>query len=222
MSEQATIGAEAPAEGQEQAHARAAAAVPDVNELRATGQEREEGLDAQARARRDRALQEIRKLGDPVLRTRALPVERFDRALRAEAKRMGEIMEDALGVGLAATQVGILHRLFVYRVDPEGEVRTLVNPEIVEASAERESGEEGCLSIPYVHVEVERHLRVLVRAQDLKGRELQLGAEGLEARVIQHELDHLDGVLILDRISQEARRAAMRALRQAREEAAGR
>ncbi|HLI33329.1 MAG TPA: peptide deformylase [Solirubrobacteraceae bacterium] len=221
MSEQATIGAALQAGGS--SPAAALAQVEGEERERAAGeQEREEGLDPEARARRDRALAEIRKLGDPVLRTRALPVERFDRALRAEARRMGEIMADALGVGLAATQVGILHRLFVYRVDPDEEVQALVNPLIVAASEERETGEEGCLSIPYVHVAVERHRQVTVRAQDLKGRELELEAEGLQARVIQHELDHLDGVLILDRISQEARREAMRLMREARAAAARR
>ncbi len=175
-----------------------------------------EELDAETRARRDAALRAVRKLGDPVLRATALPVERFDEALRTEVLRMDELMQAALGVGLAATQVGILHRLLVYRAYPEDPTTALVNPVLEWVSEELEAAEEGCLSIPGVHVEVERPARVRVRALDPRGAELLIDAEGLEARVIQHEIDHLDGVLILDRISREARRDAMRALREAR------
>ena len=176
-----------------------------------------EELDAETRARRDAALRHVRKLGDPVLRSTALPVERFDEELRAEAERMDELMQAALGVGLAATQVGILHRLLVYRAYPEDPTTALVNPVLEWVSEEREAAEEGCLSLPGIHVEVERPARVRVRAQDTAGAELLVEADGLEARVIQHEIDHLDGILILDRISREARRDAMRALREARE-----
>ena len=179
-----------------------------------------EELDAETRARRDAALRAVRKLGDPVLRATALPVERFDETLRTEVLRMDELMQAALGVGLAATQVGILHRLLVYRAYPEDPTTALVNPVLEWVSEELEAAEEGCLSIPGVHVEVERPARVRVRALDPRGAELLIDAEGLEARVIQHEIDHLDGVLILDRISREARREAMRALREAREGAA--
>jgi peptide deformylase len=176
-----------------------------------------EELDAEARARRDAALRQVRKLGDPVLRATAIPVERFDEQLRAEAQRMDELMQAALGVGLAATQVGVLHRLLIYRAYPEDATTVLVNPVLEWASEECEAAEEGCLSIPKVLVEVERPVRVRVRARDVGGAELLVEAEGLEARVIQHEIDHLDGVLILDRISREARREAMRALREARD-----
>jgi peptide deformylase len=179
--------------------------------------EQVEELDGEARARRDAALRHVRKLGDPVLRATALPVERFDAELRAEAARMGELMHDAIGVGLAATQVGILHRLLVYGTSPDDPITALVNPVLEWVSEERESAEEGCLSIPGVHVDVERPAQVRVRARDTSGAELRVEAEGLQARVIQHEIDHLDGVLILDRISREARRDAMRALREARE-----
>jgi len=172
--------------------------------------------DPEARARKQAALRLIRKLGDPALRTKALPVARFDRYLRAEARRMGEIMEDAQGIGLAATQLGVIHRLLVYRVEPEGDLQALANPVVVWSSEEQETAEEGCLSIPGVHVEVERPAQVRVEARDLRGRELLVEAAGLEARVIQHEIDHLDGVLILDRIPREQRREAMRALREAR------
>jgi peptide deformylase len=176
-----------------------------------------EELDEETRARRDAALRHVRKLGDPVLRASAVAVERFDASLRAEIERMGQLMEDALGVGLAATQIGVLHRVLVYKAYADDPLTALVNPILEWSSEERETAEEGCLSIPGVHVEVERAARVRVRAQDPHGRELELEAEGLPARVIQHEMDHLEGVLILDRISREARREAMRTLREARE-----
>jgi peptide deformylase len=176
-----------------------------------------EELDTETRERRDAALRHVRKLGDPVLRANALPVEHFDEQLRLEAERMDELMQAALGVGLAATQVGILHRVLVYRAYPEDPTTVLVNPVLEWVSDERESAEEGCLSLPGVHVEVERPACVRVRARDVTGAELQVEADGLQARVIQHEIDHLDGILILDRISREARREAMRALREARE-----
>ncbi len=176
-----------------------------------------EELDPEVRARRDAALGQVRKLGDPVLRASAVAVERFDERLRVEVQRMGELMQDALGVGLAATQIGVLHRVLVYKAYEDDPVSALVNPVLEWESEEREVKEEGCLSLPGVHVEVERAVRVRVRAQDLHGRELLVEEEGLPARVIQHEMDHLEGVLILDRISREARRDAMRALREARE-----
>lgn len=176
-----------------------------------------EELDAQTRARRDAALARVRKLGDPVLRASAVEVDRFDEELREEIERMGALMSDALGVGLAATQVGILHRVLVYRAYVEDPIAALVNPVIEWRSDELESAEEGCLSIPGVHVQVERPARIRVRARDAFGQELCVEAEGLQARVIQHEVDHLDGILILDRISREARREAMRSLREAHE-----
>jgi peptide deformylase len=172
-------------------------------------------LDPETRARRDAALRHVRKLGDPVLRAVALPVERFDNALAAEVRRLGELMHDALGVGLAATQVGVLHRVLVYQAYAEDPLTALVNPVVEWSSPETEAGEEGCLSLPGVHVEVERPARVRVRACDPAGAELLVEAEGLQARVIQHEIDHLDGVLILDRVSREQRKEAMRALREA-------
>jgi peptide deformylase len=176
-----------------------------------------EELDAATRARRDAALRHVRKLGDPVLRATALPVQRFDTALREEIERMGSLMSDTLGVGLAANQVGVLHRVLVYRAYADDPISALVNPVLEWADEEREAAEEGCLSIPGIHVEVERPARVRVRGCDAYGAEMVVEAEGLQARVIQHEIDHLDGVLILDRISREARRDAMRALREARE-----
>ncbi len=176
-------------------------------------------LDPETRARRDAALRHVRKLGDPVLRASALPVERFDETLEQEVERMGELMHDALGVGLAATQLGVLHRVLVFRAYTEDPVTALVNPVLEWTSDELEVAEEGCLSLPGVHVDVERPAQVRVRAQDPAGRHLQIEAEGLEARVIQHEIDHLNGVLILDRISRQERKEAMRAMREAQETA---
>ncbi len=175
----------------------------------------EEQLDPEVAARRTAALAHVRKFGDPVLRTRARPVERFDDALRDEVRRMGELMIDALGVGLAANQVGVLHRVLVYRVHQQAPVSALINPEIEWSGNEEEILEEGCLSLPAVHVDVERPVFVRVSALDEYGEPITVEASGLEARVIQHEIDHLDGVLVLDRISRQQRKEAMRALREA-------
>jgi peptide deformylase len=172
-------------------------------------------LDPEVLARRDVALRHVRKLGDPILKTKARPVERFDDELRHEVMRMGVLMHDALGIGLAAPQVGIAHRVLVYRVEPDSPIVALVNPEIEWSSRDEEISEEGCLSLPLIHVDVERPVAVLVNARDEHGDELVIEATGLEARVIQHEIDHLDGILILDRTTREQRKAAMRALREA-------
>ena len=176
-------------------------------------------LDPEVAARRGAALAHVRKFGDPVLRTRARPVEQFDAALRSEIARMGELMRDALGVGLAAPQVGVLHRVLVYRVQQQAPVAALVNPEIEWTGKEAESMDEGCLSLPRVLVEVERPIHVRVSALDEYGEPIVVEASGLEARVIQHEIDHLDGVLILDRTSREQRKEAMRTLREAEQAA---
>ena len=176
-------------------------------------------LDPETAARRDAALAQIRTFGDPVLRTRARPIERFDDALRQEISRMGCLMDDALGVGLAATQVGVVHRLLVYRVQQQAPLAALINPEVEWSGRESESMEEGCLSLPGVLVEVDRPIHVRVRALDEFGEPIVIEASGLEARVIQHEIDHLDGVLILDRTSREQRKEAMRALREAQQAA---
>ena len=172
-------------------------------------------LDPATRAKREAALRHVRKYGDPVLRSRARQVERFDDALADEVKRMGALMDDALGIGLAATQLGVMHRVLVYRVDPEAPLGILVNPTIEWSGDEVETMEEGCLSLPGVGVEVERPVRVRVSAQDETGAQLVVEASGLEARVIQHEVDHLDGVLILDRTTRDQRKQAMRAMREA-------
>ena len=133
---------------------------------------------------------------------------------------MASIMEDAIGVGLAAPQLGTLHRLFIYRVGHEAPLAVVVNPELEWRSKEKETYEEGCLSIPGVVVDVERPIHVRVRAQDELGEPILIEASGLEARVIQHETDHLDGVLMLERTSREQRKEALRALREAAEQRA--
>ena len=171
-------------------------------------------LDPETRARRDIALKLVRKYGDPVLRSRALPVDRFDDRLAEEVKRMGQLMHDSLGIGLAATQVGVMHRVLVYRVEQDAPVAALVNPEIEWAGDETEVMDEGCLSLPGVLVEVERPVHIRVRGRDERGDGLLIEATGLEARVIQHEIDHLDGVLILDRTPRDQRKQAMRELRE--------
>ena len=186
-----------------------AATIPEI--------EPEPELDPESAARRAAALAHVRKFGDPVLRTRAHPLEQVDGALQSEIQRMAEIMDGALGVGLAATQLGILHRLLIYRIGPEGPLCALVNPEIRWRGDELETAEEGCLSLPAVLVDVERPVHVRVEALDEEGEPITVEASGLEARVIQHEIDHLDGVLVLDRTTREQRKEAMRALREAQD-----
>jgi peptide deformylase len=176
-------------------------------------------LEPEVAARRDAALAHVRKFGDPVLRTQARAVDQFDEALRSEVERMGDLMGDALGVGLAATQVGVLNRVLVYRVQQQAPVAALINPEIEWAGKDAETMEEGCLSLPGVLVEVERPIHVRVRALDELGDPILIEAAGLEARVIQHEIDHLDGVLILDRTTREQRKQAIRSLREAEQAA---
>jgi len=171
-------------------------------------------LDPEAVARRSAAMSFIRKWGDPVLKSRATPVDRFDDTLRQQVQRMAGIMRDAIGVGLAAPQLGISQRLLVYRIGGDAPLITLVNPELEWRSEDVETLEEGCLSIPSVAVDVERPVHVRVRAHDEHGDERLVEASGLEARVIQHEMDHLDGVLMLDRASREDRKEALRALRE--------
>jgi peptide deformylase len=172
------------------------ASEPDETEPRTDAEpEAEAPLDPEVAARRAAALAHVRKFGDPVLRTRARAVDRIDDALRAEIARMGELMDGALGIGLAATQVGVLHRVLVYRVGSDAPLVGLVNPEVEWRGDELENAEEGCL--------------------DEHGERITVEAAGLEARVLQHEIDHLDGVLILDRTSREQRKEAVRALREA-------
>jgi len=188
-------------------------------EAGADAEPKEAELDPETAARRKAALAQIRQFGDPVLRTKARPIERFDDALREEIERMGHLMDDAIGVGLAATQVGVVHRLLVYRIGHDAQLAALINPEVEWSGRETESMEEGCLSLPRVLVEVDRPVHVRVRALNEHGEPILIEASGLEARVIQHEIDHLDGVLILDRTSREQRKEAMRLLREAEQAA---
>jgi peptide deformylase len=174
----------------------------------------DEERDPEVEARRRAALSFIRRLGDPVLKSRATPVDRFDDALRNQVARMSAIMSDALGVGLAAPQLGVSQRLLVYRVGHDAPVVALANPEVEWEGDDQEIGEEGCLSIPGVQVDVERKVHVRVRGQDEHGELRLIEASGLEARVLQHEIDHLDGVLILDRTTKDQRKEAIRTLRE--------
>jgi len=176
--------------------------------------ERAGDLDEETLERRRHALANVRKFGDPVLRSPASPVDDYGSELAAEVERMVAIMHDALGVGLAATQLGLMRRLLVFQAGPDATPTALVNPEIEWSSEVAETAEEGCLSLPGIVVDVERPLHVRVRANDASGTPLAIEASGLEARVIQHEIDHLDGVLMLDRTPREQRIGALHALRE--------
>jgi peptide deformylase len=172
-------------------------------------------LDPEAEARRVAAMSFIRRLGDPVLKSSATPVDRFDDSLRRQVSRMAGIMGDAFGVGLAAPQLGLSQRLLVYRVGPDAPLVALANPELEWTSDDQEILDEGCLSIPGITVDVERPIHVRVRAVGEEGETRMVEASGLEARVIQHEMDHLNGVLILDRTTRDERKRALRELRDA-------
>ena len=179
------------------------------------GQVREETepLDPEREARRRLALAQIRQYPDPVLRMKAREVEDFDDDLRRLVERMTQLMQDANGVGLAGTQVGTLQRVFVFQPTAEEEPRALVNPTIVDSSDEQLSDSEGCLSLQGVSVPVERPVSITIEAKDETGADVRLELEEHAARVAQHELDHLDGILIIDRTTPEARREAMGLLR---------
>ena len=177
------------------------------------GQIRERELDAEEQARRRVALAQVRQYPDPALRLRANEVGEFDDDLRKLAALMQVLMRDASGVGLAANQVGVVRRMFVFQPTEDEDARAVVNPVIVERSDELVSDEEGCLSLGPIRVPVERHVAVTLAGQDVDGAELQLELADHPARVVQHELDHLDGVLIIDRTTPEARREAMKILR---------
>ncbi len=173
--------------------------------------------EAEARAeverlvRKEIALSQIRQYGDPALRMRAAPVESFDEELRRLTERMLVLMHDADGIGLAATQIGVLRRFFVCTVD--GEDRVFVNPVVTPVGRDTDSDTEGCLSLASVRVPVERSAKIEVEARDAAGETFSLELEGYPARVVQHEVDHLDGKLMLDRTDPEARREALGVLR---------
>ena len=176
------------------------------------GQVIEEELDPEREARRRLALAQIRQYPDAALKMEARPVEAFDEELVRLVDRMKQLMHDANGIGLAATQVGVLQRLFVFQAGPE-ETVAVVNPEIVERSDETDVADEGCLSIQGVTVPVERSASVTVAGKDEHGANLRIELEGYEARCVQHEVDHLDGVLMIDRTTPEARKEALAVLR---------
>jgi peptide deformylase len=154
----------------------------------------------------------IRQWGDPTLRQRAAAVDRFDELLPARARRLAAKLEQAEGAGLAATQVGFMRRLFAYRVAVEDPIEVLVNPVVVSASAQRATFIEGCLSYQSILVAVERPVAVRVEALTPAGRPLSIDAEGHAASLLQHEIDHLDGVLTLDRAEPAERRRAIASL----------
>jgi peptide deformylase len=181
--------------------------------LRTDGGERSEH-EIELIERREAALAQVVKFGDPVLKSRASPVSKFGEDLRAEVDRMIAIMRDGLGVGLAATQLGILRRMLVFQPSSDAQPTALVNPEVEWASAELVVGEEGCLSLPRVSMDVERPLHAKFSGLDLDAEPVIIEASGLEARVLQHEIDHLDGVLILDHAPRDQRKGALRALRE--------
>ena len=187
---------------------------PEEPEEADGGEERDEReLDAQEKARRRVALAQIRQYPDAVLRMRANEVEQFDDDLARLADKMAHLMRDAHGVGLAATQVGVLQRLFVFQARDEEDVTAIVNPEITKRSKGVAVADEGCLSLQGVLVPVERAVDVTVEGQDLAGAPLRLELDEMDARVVQHEIDHLDGVLMLERTTDEARREALATLR---------
>jgi peptide deformylase len=185
----------------------------DTEDLEVVDTAAEPEVDDETLERRRQALSVVRQFGDPVLKSKASPVTDFGPELNAAAERMIALMEDALGIGLAATQLGLMRRFVVFQSGPDAEPRAIVNPEVEWTSEDLVTAEEGCLSLADVLVDVERPLHARVSAVDLSGAPLAIEASGLEARVLQHEIDHLDGILILDRTERRQRRAALRALR---------
>lgn len=213
--ETATLSEEAAeyAEGMERAEEALAEAAAEPEVEPEGGEEPTGRFDEETLRRREAALAQIVQYGDPMLKSRSSEVTDFDEALALEIERMFELMKDGLGVGLAAPQAGKLRRLLVFQTNADAIPQELVNPEIEWLSDETEVAAEGCLSIPRVIVEVDRPLYAIVRGRDRSGAEVLIEASGHEARVLQHEIDHLDGVLILDRTEKKQRKGAMKALR---------
>lgn len=154
----------------------------------------------------------IRELGDPVLRTPSDPVRAFDAWLAALVRDLEETVEHPGRAGVAAPQIGVNVRAFSYNVD--GVIGHMVNPVIVERSEEVQDGDEGCLSVPGIWAPTVRAMRCVAEGFDVDGKPLRLEGEGLMARCLQHEVDHLDGKVFLDRLTGDARKAALRALRE--------
>jgi peptide deformylase len=181
--------------------------------MAAEGDAYDDDVEVDAEAEAENEFRQIRQYPDAVLRMRANEVDRFDENLARLAQRMTELMHDARGVGLAATQVGVLQRLFVFQPNDEEEPVAVVNPQLAAHSDELATADEGCLSLQGVHVPVERHVRVTVEGTDVEGNPLRLELVDLAARVAQHELDHLDGKLIIERTDDASRRDALATLR---------
>ncbi|WP_426566882.1 peptide deformylase [Angustibacter sp. McL0619] len=158
------------------------------------------------------SIQDIRLFGDPVLRTPAVEVTDFDKELRQLVKDLTDTMCDAPGVGLAAPQIGVGLRVFTYWVDDE--LGHLVNPSL-DLSAELQDGDEGCLSLPGLAFDTPRAMRVVAKGQNMFGEPVVLEGSELLARCIQHETDHLDGILFIDRLDRDQRKLAMKAIRDA-------
>lgn len=158
------------------------------------------------------AIQPIRLFGDPVLRTPATPVTDFDKELRVLVKDLEETMMDAPGAGLAAPQIGVSLRVFTYYVD--GVLGHLVNPDL-DLSEELQEGEEGCLSFPGIYYDTPRALRVVAKGFTMHGEPVTVEGSELLARAIQHETDHLDGILFIDRMNRDQRKLALKAIREA-------
>jgi len=217
--ETATLSEEAAAyaEGMERAEEALAAAnggAEEAIEVEPEGGEQPvRRFDEETLRRREAALAQIVQYGDPMLKSRASEITEFDEGLAEEIQRMFDLMKDGLGVGLAAPQAGKLRRLLVFQTNADAVPQELVNPVIEWLSDETEVATEGCLSISRVVVDVERPLYARVRGQDRNGAEVLIEASGHEARVLQHEIDHLDGILILDRTEKKQRKGAMKALR---------
>jgi len=164
---------------------------------------------------RGQGIARLRTFGDPVLRQRARSVTEFDERLQSLVRIMAVTMEEEDGVGLAANQIGVLSRIIVWKLpEPEEELNVFVNPVILKASESTVCASEGCLSVPGVTVDVPRAEEVVVEAQDLSGCFFTVRLSGLAARIVQHEIDHLDGRLILDRTTPEERLRALRELRE--------
>ena len=176
------------------------------------GQVNDEELDPEREARRRIALAQIRQYPDAALKMEARPVDEFDDELGSLVERMKLLMVDANGIGLAATQVGVLQRLFVFQ-RAEDEIVALVNPEIVERSEETDVDDEGCLSIQGVSSRSSARAKIAIVGQDENGADVRYELEEPTPRVAQHETDHLDGVLMIDRTTPEARREALAGLR---------
>jgi len=172
----------------------------------------DEELDAEAEARRRLALAQIRQYPDAALKMTARAVEAFDDDLRDLVERMKRLMREAHGIGLAAPQVGVLQRIFVF-TPRKDVVAAVVNPVIVEQSKETDVADEGCLSIQGVLVPIERPVRITLEGKDENGADVRFELDDIFARAAQHEADHLDGVLIIDKTTPDARREALSILR---------